>query len=365
MSFVAVVLVILGVLGRAVPQAASAGQFQHVVLVSIDGLRPDAIDERADGTTPTLARMLRGPNTMNARADPEITITLPNHICMLTGLCATGDEGHGWVENGDPPAIRHGGTFVKRTGKYVPSMYDVAHDRGAHTGVFVSKTKFWLLTQCYGEAEGAKDLLPPDHGRNKIDVFTYAPESAALAHQAAAWLRQQQSPSLSFVHFSDPDVAGHTLGWDMKPESLYLKGVSTADAALGILVAAIDASENLRGKTALIITSDHGGGEPFKSHTVPSSALNFRIPFLVWLGADTPRLDLAALNADTRARPALEEHVAREDERQPIRSADAGNLALQLLGLPAIPGSKANAKQDLVLGDGAAAAGAPKPAPVP
>jgi hypothetical protein len=95
---------------------------------------------------------------------------------------------------------------------------------------------------------------------------------------------------------------------------------------------------------------------------VASSAINFRIPFMVWLGRDTPRLDLAALNADTRARPAMEEHVPREDERQPIRSADAGNLALQLLGLPAIPGSKANAKQDLLLREERVAAPAAAPA---
>ena len=87
--------------------------FTHVVVVSIDGLRPDAIDDRADGPTPALARVLRGPGTLNARCDPENSITLPNHVSMLTGRFTGGDAGHGWVDNADPPAIRHGGTLLE------------------------------------------------------------------------------------------------------------------------------------------------------------------------------------------------------------------------------------------------------------
>ncbi len=349
MMIAAIVVLVHAALAGQAAERAPLPAIVHVVVVSIDGLRPDAIDDRAEGSTPALARILRGSGTLNARTDPEITVTLPNHLSMVTGHSVGGAQGHGWIANEDPPAIRHGGTIQKKTGRYIPSMFDVAHDRGVQTGVFVSKTKFWLLVQCYGSAEGAPDAVPPDHGKGKIDVFTYSANSKALAEQAAAWLRAQQSQSLALVHLSDPDVEGHTTGWDMAPNSAYRASVAKADAALGILLATIDSSPELRGKTAVIVTTDHGGGEPFKSHTEPQSALNFRIPFLVWTGSDRPRADLYALNRSTRAEPGPQEYVARDAPQQPIRCAEAGNLALQLLGLPAIPGSQANAAQDLIL----------------
>ena len=66
--------------------------------------------------------------------------------------------------------------------------------------------------------------------------------------------------------------------------------------------------------------------------------LNFRIPFLFWAG-DSVAEDLYALNAE-RPRPGREERVARDAGRQPIRNGDAGNLALRILGLPPIDGSR-------------------------
>jgi hypothetical protein len=83
----------------------------------------------------------------------------------------------------------------------------------------------------------------------------------------------------------------------------------------------------------------------------------------VWLGADTEPQELSALNGDRRAVLPAGQWAPRDLAPPPIRSAEAGNLALQLMGLPPIPGSVANATHDLrVLPPGRSGAAVTSPA---
>ena len=333
--------------GTTVPAGPAA--FRHVVVVSVDGLRPDAIDGPEDGALPGFRRLMKGPHTLQARADATLTITLPNHVSMVTARPVNGAGGHGWLLNDDPPAAKDGGTLHKRRGTYVASMFDVAHDRGAATAVIATKSKFSLMAQSYDDANGGTDATGADDGKDKVDAFACVRTSRMARDAAIAWLRSQDGPTLTMLHFAAPDHAGHGTGWDMAPGSPYRKAIAEVDAELAALLAAIDAEPALRGRVAVILTADHGGGVPFISHTVPVAAENFLIPFIVWLGADRAPSELAALNADRRAIAPAAQYIGDEAQPQPIRNAEAGNLALRLLGMPPIPGSVANARQDLLL----------------
>ncbi|MBM4113290.1 MAG: alkaline phosphatase family protein, partial [Phycisphaerae bacterium] len=211
----------------AMSQPAPA--FDHVVMVSVDGLHAGVFASPIVDGLPAFSRLRRGPGTLEARTDADATITLPNHVSMLTSRPLSE---HGWQWNDDPPAIRHGGTIHARAGKYIPSVFDAAHDRGVSTALFAGKTKFWLFEQSYGAGAGAKDATPPDDGRAKIDLVVFAKRGADLAAQCAARLSRaaaEKRRTLDFLHLAEPDVAGHAHEWDLTPGSKYLESVALVD----------------------------------------------------------------------------------------------------------------------------------------
>jgi predicted AlkP superfamily pyrophosphatase or phosphodiesterase len=91
----------LAVVGLLVLSPACDGQapakpaVERVILVSIDGLRPDVIAHLGPEKTPTLHRLMKeGAFTLNARTDAQNTSTIPNHTCMITSRPLRGEAGH-------------------------------------------------------------------------------------------------------------------------------------------------------------------------------------------------------------------------------------------------------------------------------
>jgi predicted AlkP superfamily pyrophosphatase or phosphodiesterase len=197
----------------------------HAVLVSIDGLRPDAI---AAFAAPTLQRLIKeGSYTLTARTILP-SKTLPSHTSMLTG---EPPDRHGVLWNTaieDEP-----GTLQ------IPTVFGVARARGYSTAAFFSKSKFSHLqvpgTLDYSQAPGGW------FGR-----WT----AAHTLHDVEKHLLTAK-PNLLFVHLSDPDTAGHASGW-MSPR--YARGVGQADAAVARLLKAADAAYGV-GRYTIIITA--------------------------------------------------------------------------------------------------------------
>jgi hypothetical protein len=304
---------------------------RHVIAVSLDGLRADAFAALA-AIDPTATRAFdrlrrEGVSTLDARSVPEQTVTMPNHTCMLTGRPVSGEAGHGYEENVDNARTLH-----ENRGRYVPSVFDVAHDRGLVTALFASKTKFAVFARSFDDRAGAPDPIAPDDGANKLDrVVIGQPDEATL--DAAIEALTRAHAAFTFVHLAGTDAAGHLYGFDVTPGSAYLDAVRAHDRALGKLLAAIDADPALRRHTAVIVTSDHGG----LGHTHGDETLreNFAIPFVVWGPGVAAGQDPYATD-QTRAAPGA---LRRRAEAPPIHNCDLGNLALALLGLPPIPGS--------------------------
>ena len=79
--------------------------------------------------------------------------------------------------------------------------------------------------------------------------------------------------ALTFIHFREPDTAGHSKGWMSEP---YLKAVKVSDDAIGVIVKAIK-DAGLWEKTALIISADHGGKDRDHHLDIPD---NRTIPWI-------------------------------------------------------------------------------------
>ncbi len=118
----------------------------------------------------------------------------------------------------------------------------------------------------------------------------------------------------------------------------------TIDVHAGQSFHLVESDGTLAGRTAIILSADHGGTGT--GHSTATAATNYTIPFFAW-GAGVGHGDFYSINSATRLNPG----TARPDYNaigQPIRNGDGGNLAaLSLLGLGPIPGSMINVAQDL------------------
>ena len=222
---------------------------RHVLVVSVDGLRPDAI---ATYRAPTLQRLMReGSYTLSATTiDPSKT--LPSHTSMLTGQPP---ERHGvlWnnVATADSDSID------------LPNIFSVARDHGYSTAAFFSKAKFQPLqrlgTLDYSQAPGGWFGRWPS-GRTMTDVANYL---------------QGAGPNVLFVHLADVDAAGHRAGW-MTPD--YGRAVLTADAAIEQLLGLAERRYGA-GKFSVIVTADHGGHGTDHGSKDPRDVM---IPWIAW-----------------------------------------------------------------------------------
>ncbi len=329
-------LLVLTLLAVQMPRVGAQNPvIDHVIIISVDGLRPDAMTNLGPSLLPNFYRFRNeGTGTDNARPDAGFTITLPNHVNMVTGHPVLGPSGHQWTTNADPAP---GVTIHSNAGTYIPSIFDVAHDNGLLTAFYASKSKFSLFDTSYDGTNGAPDMTGADNGRDKIDLFVFDADIQNLTSQFAADMAGNLF-NLTFIHFADTDLFGHLFQFDPTPGTFYSSKVLLVDALLGQILSVVENDPNLQGSTAIILTTDHGGvGSNHVAATVPQ---NFTIPFYVWGPGVAANTGLYAINAATRADPlgSAPDYTGT----QPIRNADAPNLALMMLGLPPVPGSTIN-----------------------
>ena len=322
---------------------AIAQPVAHVIHISVDGLRPDAITALGPSNLPNFYRLrTQGAFTDNARSDYDYTVTLPNHITQLTGRGVVGATGHNWTDNSDPG---EGETLASNKGSYIAGAFDVVHDHGLSTGEYASKSKFSLFATSWNAVNGALDIIGPDNGRNKIDVYVSDSNTANLV---STLIDDQSSEPMnySFLHLTNPDTVGHAYGWDITIGSRYCDTIKTMDDRLGELFDLIDTDSRFSDCTAIVLTADHGGKNT--DHSNATLREDYTVPFYVWGPGVMAGTDLYALNPTNRLNPGTN-RPSYSVSVQPIRNGEAANVSLKLLGLGPVPGSTIGTNQDLAL----------------
>jgi predicted AlkP superfamily pyrophosphatase or phosphodiesterase len=349
-------------------------EIKHVLHITVDGLRGDLLNNLINSAPASYPNFIKlrdeGASTFNARCDYDYSETIPNHSGIVTGrpvLDPPGQTGvaHNYTSNGYVGTGTTGDTIHKLGTAplvYKFSTFDMAHDRGLSTALYGGKTRVNLLVDSYSATRGAPDLILPDHGRNKVDFASVADLSSSatgfttsLDRVKIALLANINGNTLrnySLIHFTDTDTGatggGHNAGWGTASWNTAVRAV---DDYLGAILTAIAANPNYHNKTAVVLTADHGGGGGsgtggglLQSHADPSSALNYTIPLMIWGPGVPPGKDVYTLFKNRQlprvtAVSATDRPSAAANVVQPLRNTDTGNIAMALLGLPAITGS--------------------------
>jgi predicted AlkP superfamily pyrophosphatase or phosphodiesterase len=247
-AFCILILAVVSSIGAIENRGPKAGAVSsHIVVISVDGLRPDAIAKY--NATTLLMLQNEGATAMHAQTIFP-SKTLPSHTSMVTGVT---------------PAV-HGITWNSdKTGQFgtvkVETMFELAKNQGFTTAGFFSKAKFHHLIK-----PGTLDYAQAPRGDNWMATRTVA--------DVVQYLRYNR-PNLLMVHIGEPDYAGHTIGW---MSFAYGWAVKRADGAVRNLLEAADRAYG-KGNYTVILTADHGGhGRDHGSR----DDRDMTIPWIVW-----------------------------------------------------------------------------------
>lgn len=273
------------------PQPAA----RRVIILSIDGLRPDAIQ---------LAPM---PNLMNLMQSSAYTLTaqtvhpsatLPGHASMLTGLCPA-KHGVDWNDYLPQNGIAQG-----------VDLFDITHAANMQTVMYVGKEKLQQVTDA-----ASVDKFVWINDRDKVvmqNLLADFPEDFGVL----------------FIHFATTDDMGHVYGW-LSPEQLSV--IFRADEAISELLAALD-TKGLREETLLIITADHGGHDMIHGSSLPE---DMTIPWIAsGAGIQPAKLTSRVHTMDTAATAAYALGLTIPEEWD-------GVPVMEAFGLPMLEESKA------------------------
>ena len=208
---------------------------EKVLVIGIDGLRPDALLE---ATIPNIDLLwTEGAYSFRARTG-EYTVTAPGWSNIFTGVW---ESKHGVKNNNF-----NGNSFEGANYQKYPTIFTRIENYQPKLETEVVASLDWLTERIITTAD--KRIYHPfdENGDMKVAETTVR-------------LLQYNTIDLLFAYFEGVDVAGHNYGFDPKVQE-YLSEIETIDHYVGILMEAVTRRPNYTKEDWLtILISDHGG----------------------------------------------------------------------------------------------------------
>jgi hypothetical protein len=273
---------------------AVAQTHQPVLMISVDGMRPDYVTD-ADAhrlRIPNLRRILAEGAHASGVNGVLPTVTYPSHTTLVTGVWPAE---HGILNNGrfDPERKFSGAWYWYADAIKVPTLWSAAHTSGLHTAsvswpVTVDSADIDFDIPEYWRSAGPGDANNPD---DRFLMNSVSHPDGELAHIAARVktpymmgndttlagdevrttysldILKQHRPEFMTIHLSSLDEEEHLHGPFSDEANADLEGI---DVMIGRLVA----QERANYPNAVIaIVSDHG-------FAPVEHAVNFAVPFI-------------------------------------------------------------------------------------
>lgn len=244
----------------------------HVILVSIDGLRPHIYrDER--WPAPALHELARHGAIALAVRSVFPALTYPAHVTLVTGALPAR---HGVVANEPFEPITPSGRWLwEASAIRAPTLWDAVRAAGRMTAAIswpatVGAAIDWNVPDVWSPSD--PDSIAPMReatrpaglfeelereatGRLSDETFSLATLGREdVVGAMAAYLFETRLPALMLVHAIGLDHVRHRLGRD-NPAAR--RAVGAADRALARLVERVDRL-GLTSKTTFVVTGDHG-----------------------------------------------------------------------------------------------------------
>jgi predicted AlkP superfamily pyrophosphatase or phosphodiesterase len=242
-----------------------------LVMISVDGMRPDYITE-ADvhgAKVPNLRRFLKEGTYAEGVVGVVPTVTYPSHTTLVTGVWPSK---HGILANStfDPLRQNQEGWYWYTEDIRVPTLWDVAGAAGRTTAsiqwpVTVGAHITWNIPEYWrantpDDAKLLRALSTPgllEEAGAELGEFRGGTDTSAKGDEIlgryAEWILEKKRPSLLTLHLSSLDHIEHQTG-PFSPEDIAV--LESIDATIGRIRAT--AEKLAPGRVFLAVVSDHG-----------------------------------------------------------------------------------------------------------